>query len=280
MSVPKIRFAFVLLFCLTVIAAQTTSAQVRAPQTAPSGDEVVKMARAQAKPIGYEALAIYSKLRVAPFQQNVQFSNRWIQSHITHYDKSRDTAYRAYVKDMIDGGGDVQLGMRSWLSDPRNVAWWDNAVRQSVGDEGYARVVALNAAFAPGSNDYRLTYGGTRLYDSDKAVMTLNGTARPALGPDRIVLKHDPGANKDEMFARMVKLGDGVRQQMFSFYDAYGKKKVNAEQVRAFNEAYMLAGGCALAATDANEVNRLKRYVHALNYMANTLSGLGFKVQG
>jgi hypothetical protein len=60
---------------------------------------------------------------------------------------------------MIDGGGEHGLGMRNWLTDTHNVAWWDNAVRQSVGDEGYARVVALNAAFAPGSKNYLLTYG-------------------------------------------------------------------------------------------------------------------------
>jgi hypothetical protein len=244
----------------------------------PSGAEVVKMVRAQAKPIGYEALAIYSRLRGAPFEQNVKFSNRWIESHITHYDKTKDAGYRAYVKDMIDGGGDVQLGMRSWLSDPKNVAWWDNAIRQSAGDEGYARVVALNAAFAPGSNDYRLTYGGTRLFDPNKGMMTLNGTSHPGLSAPRMMLKYNPGANSDEMFAQMVKLGDRVRQQMFNFYDAYSKKRVSAEQVRAFNEGYMWAGGCALAATNANEADRVRRYVHALNYMANTLGELGFKV--
>ena len=277
MSTRKIRLAFALLFCLSLAVVPTTSAQLR-QAAPPSGAEVVKMARAEAKPIGYEALAIYSKLRGAPFQQNVQFSNRWIQSHISYYDKTQDAGYRAYVKDMIDGGGDVQLGMRSWLSDPKNVAWWDNAIRQSVGDEGYARVVALNAAFAPGSNDYRLTYGGTRLFDPAKAVMTLNGTSRPGLSAPRMVLKHDSSANRDAMFAQMVKLGDRVRQQMFNFYDAYSKKRVSAEQVMAFNEAYMWAGGCALAATDANELNRVRRYVHALNYMANALGELGFKV--
>ncbi|MDT4895658.1 MAG: hypothetical protein QOH25_735 [Acidobacteriota bacterium] len=270
MSIRKIVFSFVLLFCLTLIVAPTTSAQ------SPSGDQVVKTVRAQAKPIGYEALAIYMKLRSAPFQQNVQFSNRWIQSHISYYDKSRDAGYRAYVKDMIDGGGDVQLGMRSWLSDPKNVAWWDNAIRQSASDEGYARVVALNAAFAPGSNDYRLTYGGTRLYDSGKNMMSLNGTTRPGLSSDRMTLKYDPRASNDEMFGRMIKFGDTVRQKMFNFYQAYADKKVTPEQVRAFNEAYILAGGCALAGTNALEANRVQRYVHALNFMSQELTRLGF----
>jgi hypothetical protein len=40
----------------------------------------------------------------------------------------------------------------------------------------------------------------------------------------------------------------------------------------------MWAGGCAMANTAANEVNRVKRYIHALNYMAHTLGELGFKV--
>src|SRR5829696_4735717 len=101
MSTRKIRLAFALSFCLPLIVVPTTSAQLR--QAAPSGAEVVKIARAQAKPIGYEALEIYSKLRGAPFQQNVQFSNRWIQSHISYYDKTQDAGYRSYVKDMIDG---------------------------------------------------------------------------------------------------------------------------------------------------------------------------------
>ena len=253
----------VLLCMLSVIVTPTRAAQ------RPSGAEVIKIAQAKSQPLGFAALRNYENLRTKPFEENIKFSNRWIKSHIDYYDKKASAEYRAYTKDMIDGGGDVSLGMRRWLTDPQNVAWWDNTIRKLVGDEGYARVVALNAAFPPGSENYRLTYGGTRRFDPKTNNMSLNGTSRKINGTVTT-------ATGDQLFDRMVTRGDGVRQQMLSFYAAYAKGKVSAAQVKKFNEGVIIAGGCALSATEAKEADRSIRYMNAVNFMGAQLDSLGF----
>jgi hypothetical protein len=240
----------------------------------PSGAEVIQIAQARSNPLGYGALKVYEKIKARPFKENVQFSNQWIKGHIDYYDHKASPAYRDYVKDMIDGGGDVSLGMRGWLSDPKNVAWWDNTIRKLVNDDGYNRVVALNGAFAPGSDDYRIVYGGSRKFNAATSTLSINGTPRKTSAVAA-------GANEshDELFGRMVKRGDEVRRQMFDFYAAYAKGKVSAEQVKKFNESVIVAGGCALSATDAKETARSTRYLNAVNFMGTRMDSLGFPLK-
>ena len=213
MRYKKTSFVTLLLVCLPLIVVSRSYAQ-RTQQ--PSGAEVVKMARARNQPLGFAALKVYEGTKNKPFEENVKFSNQWIRSHIDYYDKRAKPEYRAYVKDMIDGGGDVTLGMRGWLSDPKNVSWWDNTIRGLVGEDGYARVVALNAAFPAGSEEYRIVYGGSRRFDPETNTMTLNGN--PQKVSEAITVQ--PNETHEQLFERMTKLGDAVRRQVFNFYGA------------------------------------------------------------
>src|SRR4051812_3912810 len=104
----------IMLCMLSAIVTPTYAAQ------RPTGAEVIKIAQAKPEPLGFAALRNYENIKTKPFEENVKFSNRWIKSHIDYYDKKASPEYRAYVKDMIDGGGDVSFGMRRWLSDPQN----------------------------------------------------------------------------------------------------------------------------------------------------------------
>jgi len=273
MRYMKTSFATLLLVCLPLIAVSRSFAQ-RTQQ--PSGAEVVKMARARTEPLGFNALKVYEEIKSNPFEENVKVSNQWIRGHIDYYDGKATPQYRAYVKDMIDGGGDVTLGMRGWLSDPKNVSWWDSTIRGLVGEDGYARVVALNAAFPAGSEEYRLVYGGSRRFDSKTNTMSLNGTPQKVSAAISI----RPNETHEALFERMTRLGDAVRQQVFSFYAAYAKGKTTPAQVGKFNESFIRAGGCAMSNTEARELARSIRYINALNQMTQTLNSLGFRVQG
>jgi len=280
MYFKKLNLVSLIVLCLLLMIPIPNFAQKRfsgteGTQQLPPGTEVIKMARARTEPLGFKALKVYDNVKSKPFEENVKFSNQWIRSHINYYDKKAAPRYRVYVKDMIDGGGDVTLGMRGWLSDPQNVAWWDSTIRKLVGDDGYARVVALNAAFPAGSEDYRIVYGGTRRFDPKTSTMSLNGTPQKV----ELAIGLQTNETRDQSFERMTKLGDAVRQQIFNFYDAYAKRKVTAAQVSQFNESFIVAGGCAMANTAPNELDRTIRYLNALNHMAQTLDSLGFQVQ-
>jgi hypothetical protein len=248
-------------------------------QQAPSGQALIRQAETRAEPLGYKAAQIFKRLKAQNFEKNIEVSNAWIRAQVKFFDEKATPAYRAAVVSMLEGGGDHGLGMRYWLTDQANVAWWDSNVRKAVGDEGYARVVALNEAFPAGSNEYALTYGYERKYDAATDTMDLNGFHSQGLMKGNPRFKFSPGINVDQAFDELVKHGDVVRKQMYSFYDAYAAKKVKPAQVKAFNAAYVKAGGCAVAATSGKEEARAARYLNALNVMASALTELGFKAE-
>jgi len=242
------------------------------PQALPaSGAERLQLVESIAVPVGYGALQIYAKLKNQPFASNVAFSNQWIRSQLAAYDKA-PTDYQSDLREMIDGtkaeGG---LGMRQWLTDPKNVSWWDPTMRSVLGDAGYARVVSLNGAFPPGSREFQLVYGGTRLYDPATNSMMLNADKFPSVDQSAKAYKSGTPAFKD-----FVRFGGRVEDQMFRFYSAYAAGKVDQSKVKAFNRAYGLAGGCALSLTEPESVIKSTRYANAVNYMSNALTKLGF----
>jgi hypothetical protein len=247
-------------------------------QQMPSGAALIKQAEEHPQPLGYKAAEIYQRLIAQDFAKNVEVSNGWIRAHLKFFDERAAPAYKAAVVSMLEGGGDHGLGMRHWLTDQKNAAWWDRAVKQVVGDDGYARIVALNEAFPAGSEDYVLTYGYDRKYDAAADAMELNGAHFDGLMKQSPKFTFAPGAKVDQTFEQLVKHGDDVRKQMYKFYEAYAAGKVTPAQVKTFNVAYVKAGGCALAATEEQEAIRAARYLNALNLMAKTLTELGFKV--
>jgi hypothetical protein len=253
-----------LLGCLALSSAPV-HAQIAKP---PSGDTLIGQAMARVLPLGFGASTIYETLRAQKFENNVEFSNAWIKAQLAAFDAA-SPEFKAAVAPMIEGGGDHGLGMRNWLTDQANVAWWDNTVKAAVGEDGYARVVALNAAFPPGSQDYLLTYGYERKYDAGKNIMALNDLEAPGMMKSVSAFT----------FVELVKFGDPVRRRMFAFYDAFAAGNVTRSQVEAFNAAYVKAGGCAMAATEENQPVRAARYLNALILMSSTLNDLGFKAQ-
>jgi hypothetical protein len=245
----------------------------------PTGAKLVQEAEARKAPLGQKAPEIYNKLVKQDFKKNVDTSNSWIRSQVEYFDKKADTSTKAALAHMTNGGGEHGLGMRQWLTDPQNVAWWDNTVRKTVGDEGYARIVALNAAFPPGSRDYILTYGYDRKYDPASDVMALNEATTPGIMKSGARFNFPAGVKTEDTFVQLVKFGDPVRKQMFRFYQDYAAGKVTPDQVRKFNSAYVKAGGCAMAATEEQQMPRALRYLNALNLMAMTMDDLGYKVE-
>jgi len=242
-----------------------------------TGAMLIQEAESRPAPLGQKASAIYKQLQRQSFKKNVSTSNSWIRSQVAFFDKKADAATKDALEHMTNGGGEHGLGMRQWLIDPKNVAWWDNMVRKSVGDDGYARVVALNSAFAPGSKDYILTYGHTRKYDPAKDTMSLDDVSAPGVMKSAARFNFTPNVKQGETFEQLVKFGDPVRKQMFRFYDDFAAGKVTAAQVKTFNAAYVMAGGCAMAATEEEQMPRALRYLNALNLMAKTMEELGYK---
>jgi hypothetical protein len=243
----------------------------------PPGEMLLAQAAAIQRPLGVDAYSTFLTLKNQSFENNVSFSNAWIEGQLEFFDKTPEEIYKLALAPMINGGGEHGLGMRNWLTDSKNVAWWDNTVRDNVGEEGYARIVALNAAFYPGSREYLLTYGYDREYDLATNTMRLDGLPIEGALSAPNAFKFAPGTPPNNSFPQLLKYGDPVRKQMFSFYKAYLEHRVTPTMVQKFNDAYVKAGGCAMAASDVDTPNRSTRYLNALNFMSNTLSDLGFK---
>jgi len=248
-------------------------------QELPSGKEVVTSARALKSPLGVEAPRIFNEIKDRTFTRNVRFSNEWILNQVIAYEKVGATYKKSVAEMMEDGGIEGGLGMRSWLIDPDNEAFWNPTIRRLVGEKGYARVIALNGAFPPGSDDFQLTYGGVRRYDSKTNSLELNGVKFQDLDRKALLVVFPPKSPLDKKFEILVKYGDAIREQMFRFYEAFLAGKISEKQVSTFNEAYTLAGGCAVAATAPKSEIKAERYLYALNLMAKTLGDLGFKVE-
>lgn len=241
------------------------------------GSVLISKSESYERPLGVEAFTIYQVLKNQKFENNIAFSNAWIQGQLKAFDQSTDNTYKSALEPMVEGGHGHGIGMRNWLTDKKNVAWWDKMVRDNSSDEGYARVVALNAAFYPGSKQYLLTYGFNREFDPSSKVMMLNDTK--FTNDNKALFEFRPDSDKNNFFPQLVKFGDPVRQQMFSFYEAYSEGKVSPSDVSLFNKTYVKIGGCAMAATDVEEGPRAARYLNALNVMSITLDKLGFKIK-
>lgn len=243
-----------------------------------TGETLLAQAESRSSPLGFQAATIFKTIEQQSFESNVSFSNAWIKAQLKRYDSAPDF-YKKALAPMVEGGGEHGIGMRNWLTDKENVAWWDKTVMKAVGEDGYARVVALNSGFAPGSKDYLLTYGFERKFDNKSGVMSLNGATLDNTSKDKPLFSLKGDMNPKDQFVELVKFGDPVRKQMFAFYDAFNDGNVSRGQVEAFNAAYVKSGGCAMAATDVVERDRMARYLNALNYMGKTLADLGFKVR-
>ncbi|MEZ4888466.1 MAG: hypothetical protein R3E32_27310 [Chitinophagales bacterium] len=246
-----------------------------------SPKKLQKMALKGEMPIGIEALDFYAKIKGNSFEKNVQFSNNWIESHVVYYEKTRDRKYKEYMKESIEGGGPEKgLGMRGWISDKKNVARWDKDVAATIGEDGYARLIALNAAFKPGSDShFKMIYGGERLYDQKNDQFLMNSRAmKDAKLQKDYVQFNSRKPSYDDMFKTLLVFADKIRTQTFNFYADFRAGKVSEEQVATFNKAYVVVGGCAMASTDVmNDIKGL-RYLKGLNYMAATLTELGYPV--
>lgn len=222
-------------------------------------------------PLGYDALRVLEVLNSQTFEQNIETSNKWIRAQLAAYHYG-DPNYQRQLSEMITGsyieGG---LGMANWLTDPSNAGVWDKKVRSAVGNAGYARVVALNEAFPPGSMDFCHIYGGERRHNSRTNKLILNVSGRSTV-PMKSRLANP------RKFDELLKFGDEVRVEMFNFYEAFKDGKVSQRQVKKFNATYTLVGGCAVAATDVANV-LLNRYAAGLNLFAKELGELGFPVK-
>lgn len=229
----------------------------------------------ETEPLGFRALETFDRISEKSFQGNVELSNKWILDQLAVY-KRASADYKERVKEMIQGSGDGGLGMGRWLTDPENVKYWDEAVRRHIGEEGYARIVALNTAFPPGSKDFQSTYGGVRRFESKDHTMRLNELKTPAVPLASAPFALRRGSSTNEAFEQLTRFGDDTRRRMFKLYDAFSKGDVDQEKVVAFNRSYKFAGGCALANTDVVKEAIAQRYLNALNLMAVTLKKIGF----
>jgi hypothetical protein len=246
-------------------------------------NDLLKLTEKSVEPIGYQALAIYNERKTNSFADNIQFSNQWIVAQIKVYDESKDASYKEYNQEMIDGGGpEKALGVRNWLGDKENVAYWDNAVKNAIGEDGYAKLIALNAAFAPSDkSNYRLIYGGIRAFDAKTNTFSINGSkVFDSQKKLNTYVTLSPKRDGKDYFNTLMKLAHPVRDAVFQFYSDFQAGKVSADKVRAFNKAYLVVGGCAMASTDVMH-NGLKanRYLVGLRYFADALTELGYAVK-
>jgi len=238
-----------------------------------SGDTALKEARTITEPFGSESVKIFATIRKNSFEKNINISNQWIKDQISFYNKS-DDEYQLYLHEMMNGSGDGGLGMTKWLTDKDNLAYWDKAVRRNVGDEGYARIVALNGAFGIGDDSFRLGYGGSHRFDQKTNQVTLNKVTKFRGVRDLVGI--DSSQSTNEKFDVLVEYGDKVRQRMFSLYDAWYAGKLSRDQVIQFNEAYVRAGACGMTNTDVVASDVAYRYAQTLSLMSTTLKELGF----
>lgn len=271
----KPKAILVLLACCWLLPQLSLS--VSAQEFRP-GQDVVKAFQPRTTPLGNNAAAVFARIKGNGFQKNIDVSNQWIKAQLAAIDRSNRT-YKAYVAEMVEGDREKGiLGMRSWLTDEKNLATWDKTVQRNAGDDGYARVVALNAAFPPGSDEYHWVYGGVRTYNPQTNMMTLNRSERAGVPREKVLVTFKEGATGEQRMDTLVKFGDAIRQQMFKFYQDYSDGKITQDQVTKFNEGYIWAGGCAMAATQPESAPLAFRYLNALNLMAVTLNDLGYKV--
>jgi hypothetical protein len=200
-------------------------------------------------------------------------SSNGAQEQVGFYDQA-DDAYKMDLGILIQGGGPWDdLGMRHWA---QTGASWDGLLLDSIGTEGYARVIALFLAFPPGDELFLRSFGGSRGYDRERQVILLNGTEFPAITlenfhPSYLFQESDPTEKRIET---LIHLGDAVRSAMFGFYAAFLKGELSLEQVSEFNAAYLLAGGSALANSEIDTGNvqgKLEMHLHALNLMSGAL---------
>jgi hypothetical protein len=242
-----------------------------------TGQSVIDSARGLGTPIGFGARALYAEYQKNSFETNVLMSNAWIQGQVDFYEKA-DSCYMMYLDEMMNGGGvEGGLGMRQWLSDPENVQFWDNFIQKNIGDDGYARLIALNGAFGPGSDSFEWTYGGIRRYSADSQMLMLDGAA---VAMDKEIGAFEEGLSSEAKFAFLVLFGHNVRMAMYDFYDAFAAGQVTAAEVADFNEAYIVAGGCAITSTDSTQLPlRESRYLAGLNYVGVKLTELGYTVE-
>ena len=248
----------------------------------PTATEVLTWANSLPIPLGAEAFSvgIFDRLVEDSFENNIGFSNQWITDQIDFYDNQADDAYREYTTEIMEGSGDGGLGMRFWLTDEDNLAFWDNAVRRNAGERGYARIVALNAAFTPGSDAFRANYGGSRSYDPETNTILFNDQEFPGVSSEEAIFELDIPSDPSEeelaeLFKQTIRLGEPVRQQIFRLYEAFLQGEVTQEQISLFNETYVLTGGCAIAATDVQTEALVHRYLQSLNLMSQTLLEIG-----
>ena len=230
-------------------------------------------------PFGVDMALVYDEIVQREFQTNVEYSNKWIRGQLSAYRRATKS-YKRRLREMVNGGGpEGGFGMRTWLTDPGNVRFWDNAVRSAVGDQGYARVVAINQAFGFGSREYLLIYGDHRRYNQRTQILSLNKVRFRPLRSNQVLLRYPGTTDMDLQFAYQAKFGDPIRAQMLRFYNDFIAGKVSRSKVATFNGAYALAGGCAMAQTGPKTRAKAQRYWAAHNIMARALSRLGYPIE-
>ncbi|PHN03965.1 hypothetical protein [Flavilitoribacter nigricans] len=253
------------------------------PTLATSSSEILSLAESVKEPIGIKALDIYEERKAQSFDDNVRYSNNWIQSQIDFYDSvsGENKGYSEYIEEMIEGGGpEKSLGMRGWLNDPDNVAFWDNAVQQSIGDDGYAMLISLNGAFQPEvSSQFRLIYGGTRLFHDQEDRLSINGSFFENIELTNKFGEFPDNPSNEDFFRVINGLSHKIRLQVFQLYTDYRNGNLSEETIRRFNRAYAVVGGCATANTDAaDNLPKAQRYLSGLNFFAQELTEMGYTI--
>lgn len=231
--------------------------------------ETERFATALRKPIGANAPQYFEQLREKPFEEVVRINNEYILAQVSAF-RTGSREYKRQLAELMHGSSLEQgLGWSNYLTEPSNlgVGGWDEKVREAVGEEGYARLVAFVQSFAVGSDEWRYTFGGERRLDLETGGLRLNNALVEA--PELRV--------RPQRFAEQIEFSDKIRQRMFAFYEEFARRRIPQEQVVAFNRALVTVGGCVLAATD-NPTHTLafQRYNVALNLMDQALEELGF----
>lgn len=254
----------------------------------PAGETVLRRAAGRSEPLGIGALdALSERLSGRPLRAVVSAQNDWARHQIDAYRSAPPVSdYRLMLAPFVEGPGGLRRVFAP-AADGHPTAWARSQIGW-LGPDAFTRLTAFLEGFPPGSDAFRMVFGGTRRPDAEEGGLVFLGSELEAAGSDDA----DGGAPAVNGPAARSRYAAAVRRTIFDFYRRYRDGRADAEAVRRFNRAMVIAGGPALVAWGAVPRARSKEAADTaaagtadpagpigLNRMASVLEELGHEVR-
>lgn len=211
----------------------------------PAGRAVLRRAAERPEPLGIAALdALSERLRGRPLGEVVRVQNRWARRHVDAFRSAPPLSdYRLMLAPFVEGPGGLRRAFAP-VAGGRPTAWARSQIAW-LGADAFTRLTAFLEGFPPGSDAFRMVFGGTRRLDAGSGRVLFLGTELEAAGSG------DAGGGTVDGPAARSRYAAAVRRAIFGFYRSWRDGDVDRSGVRRFNRAMVAAGGPALVAWGA-----------------------------